>query len=499
MDTITKLTKAGHSVKIVISAEGKQRIESIDGHKIRSMKQLNEILSKMPVKGSAKMNNRQDKMLSALMEQVSSLTKEIKTLKKSRNTNSSELFPVQEDRYIKVKESDYNALIEMAEDMNFKIDEQEALIKNYETMQEFNEMDLENDQSINDILNELDESISDLNRNTTNLKLQETSKNYYNRALTKTISVFSENIMPYLNNLNVIKANVLNELDTYDTMNIMKSKLNKFMKINGTGNAFNSINESIGQLNALNAIEKYKNAVKSRIARYNGNGNIMSILDEAVGDITLDITNTKNISQTNAFARKVGNILNEATGDISIANPDYDYAASYPQYEYFSKKISKLLNDAYSKSNNSLITNYSEDDTLVPRSQLKKFDLPIMNPEKWNATVTIKSAIANLSEALTDIDGNLNVDLCKLAYLYHKTNNPQNMKDFAMPIAIFEQKEQKLYAHPVLIKNVANILKNDSCMKTYDIGSRQQLYALRESLTPYLLKIGEEIPWKRTN
>ena len=39
------------------------------------------------------------------------------------------------------------------------------------------------------------------------------------------------------------------------------------------------------------------------------------------------------------------------------------------------------------------------------------------------------------------------------------------------------------------------ILKNESCMKTYDIKTKEELYSLREALTPYLEKIGAEIPW----
>ena len=70
VDAITKLAKSGHTVKIMVSAEGKQYID-VDGTKLTNFKQLSEYANKR-IKGGIGM---QENVLNSIMAQINSLSK----------------------------------------------------------------------------------------------------------------------------------------------------------------------------------------------------------------------------------------------------------------------------------------------------------------------------------------------------------------------------------------------------------------------------------------
>ena len=447
IDTITKLTKAGKTVKILVSAEGKQYFD-VDGKKINNFKQLSEYASKS-VKGGFGM--QENNILNSIMSQLNSLNKRIDQINGVTTADT-----LSEDKNIKIKESDYHALVEMCEDLNRKVDEQSAIIKMYETINDTNIMDENSDNNFNKILDDLSESIDVLN--------QATSKrdNYlsYNLGTDISISIINEDIMPILTSLSDVKAKLLSELDVHDTL----------------------ISESFTDTSKLDSI-------------------ITWLSESNTFDRVKTLINTR-LSNSRSFSKKeIMRLLDEATSDIVIIpEPEAEFNSTptngYP-YSGFEQRVKSILQTAMSKSGSykSEIFIAPEDNgsNFISRSASRRIDLPIYKPEKYNVTTTVKSAILNLAESLTDIDGNINLDMAKKAYLYKKTSKPSSLKDFAFPIAICENK--KLYAHPELIKTAANILKDDKCMKVYGIDSREILYQLRESLNPYLEEIKVDIPW----
>lgn len=496
MDTITKLTKSGHTVKIVVSAEGKQMF-SVDG-KQASLKQLNELLLKKPARNGVKNN----KNMQTMMEQINDLKRQVKLLKSSQSINEN-------NETIQIKKNDYNALIEMIQDLNFKVDEQDALIKNYEVLKDFGSLDESNDEEINQILDELSDAVNELDDNNRQYQLRNISGISYNIGADTSLGVMSESVMPILNEMNLYKNYSLFMLDEYDNHS-------------DYGYLFNNINENNNHnqnviyraLSDIQDLVEVNNNTLGAIANINANiGNTMKFINmlEFVDKCNnymskvnlIDRYNTlleSKLSTTKPINRKeFSMILAESGSDIIIVPSDNSINGTpnnFPTYEDFNKTVTRTINDAYNSINKSSAISVRDggDDTLFPKSSTKKAELPIiMSQVKEN--VTIKSAITNLAESLVDIDGNVDLNLCEQAYLYKRVSKPQSMADFAMPIAIMEQSEHKLYAHPELIKNVAKILKNESCMKTYDIKTKEELYALRESLTPYLEKIGAEIPW----
>lgn len=461
VDAITKLTKAGKTVKIVVSAETNQPMISIDGKKA-TMQQLTEL-----------MKNGGDKMtpeMKAMSERIDKLTSLIMNM----NSAKTPVKPIAEDKIIKIKESNYNMLTEMVQDLKYKVDEQEALIKNYESLKGFAGLD-ENDQDISKIIQEMSSSVDELNKYTSNMKVARAASRSYAAGSDLSLGVMNTMVLPVLTEALESKFNVLSMFDDID--NSIKLEVKPVDEVVDNSDSIletlDAINEDINYLDKVNFISKYNELIKK---------NINKVLSE-----------NKRVTRGDLQM-----ILTEAASDIIITSGDnsIDVAPNnFPTYETFDKVVQRNLQNAFYKSDKSDITVKDEEDTLNPKSQMKKFDLPITKPEKWNANITIKSAMTNLQEALTDVDGNIDLALCEQAYLYKRAKTPHSIKDFAFPIAIMNFQEHKLYAHPTLIENVAKILKNDSCMRTYDIKSREDLYALREALTPYLEKIGIDAPW----
>ena len=348
---------------------------------------------------------------------------------------------------IKISESDYQALVEMCEDFSKKLDEQAAVIKMYESIHKDSDLLNESsDEDLNKILDDLSESIDQLNATTINSRMNSGS---FSKGSDTTISIISENIMPILSKVSDAKAYYLESLNR------------------------SLIHESIDMTSLDKSID--------RLCESN-------MMDRVVSSMAAKLSNSRMFSKSEVLSA-----LSEATSDM-IIYPAENGVGEIPKYEYFDTRVYRVLQSALKDNNKSDIFIVPEDDgNFVKRSELKKFDLPIYRPKEFNATPTVKSAILNLAESLTDIDGNLNIELAKKAYLYKKTSKPTSLKDFAFPIAICE--DNKLYAHPELIKTAANILKNDNCMKVYDIDSRETLYQLRESLTPYLEELNVEVPW----
>ena len=459
IDTITKLTKSGKTVKILVSAEGKQYFD-VDGKKVNNFKELSELANKS-VKGGLSM--QESKVLTALYGQLKSMQAELNELKGNKTS-------LTEDKIIKIPESKYVALTEMNDDLTRKVEEQAILIKNYESYKDLSENN--ENKSIENMLGTLSETINETNK-VINGNTFNTGLFLFNKGRSIALNTLTEDVMPILHSLDEIRSSLLAEVDMAEAssisplVNTISEDINPV--IISTMNKLDNISESITN---INRIDKLTSIIESKMYGKDTftRTDILKILDEATSDIVI------------------------------IPEPEAEFNSTptngYP-YSGFEQRVKSILQTAMSKSGSykSEIFVAPEDNggNFISRSASRRIDLPIYRPEKYNVTTTVKSAILNLAESLTDIDGNINLDMAKKAYLYKKTSKPSSLKDFAFPIAICENK--KLYAHPELIKTAANILKDDKCMKVYGIDSRETLYQLRESLNPYLEEIKVDIPW----
>ena len=439
-DTITKLAKSGHKVTITVTAEGK---EYFLGKKKVTPKQIFALAEIVLPKTPESSNN---KMLKSLMEQISSLKNEIKGLK------SGSVKPIQETKFMKISEENYNALTEMVENLKFTVDEQKMIIENYKAMESLGESDADIAKMMEGISEDIDTFNSMMNKND--------ATKAYAKALDKTLTIMSEDIMPILSSLSETKASILAELDTTPVNFNINSELSHALK---------DVDSAISEMNQFNMVTKVNALVESKLPA------------------------DKPMSK-----KDVMNILTEATSEIVVYDSNPDYPTNFPTYEPFAKRVQNTLSAAMGNGDTSKIAANLPDDgeNLISRHSLRKFDLPIARPNGFNENVTVRSAIMNLQEALVDIDGKINFDLCEQAYLYKKVTNPTSLKDFAFPIAISEN--GNLVAVPKLIETAAKILENDSCIRTYGIDSRETFYTLREDLEHYLNKIGVDAPWKDT-
>lgn len=504
VDAIQKLTKSGHTVKIVVQAENKnyypidvKNLTSTMLGETRNMyfslnnrhatpKLLIEAANRLSVKGGKRMSNT----AKAIFDELKSIRKDINTFKNGGSLSESN--NMVNDSTIMIRESDYESLTEMIETLTNKVDEQEAIIKNYESLNEYNIIDESTDiGEINRLMMELDESTNQLNQLTNNANLRTQHSVSFATGIDSTFKAIQENVIPVLSELNEAKGAILNIMDSvHDNVSyphshtfseayiynaftdeedegIMLDEMNDQLNLQAAYDDMISIDESLEVLKKINSIDQVSRIFEDRI-------------------------NSSNVL-TESMKGNVMSILSEASGDICLAPKDDCYDNTYPEYQYFSKVVySNILNKVNSMGGKSDLSVYQDNSDMLPKN-LKKFDLPIMNPEKWNAVPTVKSAIVQLTEGLTNLDGEFNIPLCEQAFLYKKVKKPESIKDFAMPIAVFD--EGQLYAHPTLIKSTANILASDKCMKTYGIPTREELYTLRENLMPYLNAIGESAPW----
>ena len=442
LDTITKLAKSGHKVTINITSEGKQ-VFTYNNKKVspKEIRTLAEIVLPKPKE------TKEMKMMKSLMEQINSLKKEIK------NNKSGNIKPIQETKFIKISQDNYDTLTEMVTDLKFKLDEAESVIENYKTTMGL--LEENSTEDLNYIFTDLQEGIDAVNE----LSNNKVRPLQYTNSTSNTIEIMQEDVIPMLTSLSELKNSIASSFDNSYINNI---------DINGV---LKTLDEANNNLASINKLDKFKSLVESKLSSVSNKSQIM-------------------------------NILSEATSDIIAFDGDYGYPQDYPKYDGFAKRVQDTINKAAAGVNmsNSKIINYQPDtsDNLMSRSNVKKFDIPIARPNSIpgfdNDKITVRSAIMNLNEALVDIDGKLNLPLCEKAFLYKKVKNPTSLKDFAFPIAISENNQ--LVAVPKLIETVSNILKNDSCIKTYGIDSRETFYALRESIEPLMKECEISIPWK---
>lgn len=449
MDTITKLAKSGHKVTINVTSEGKQVFtynnKRVSPKEIRTLAEI--VLPKPKV-------SKEMKLIKSLSEQLNSLKRQLK--------GTTNIKPIQETKMIKISQDNYDSLVEMVTDLKFKVDEQEMIINNYKTAQSLMEND--NYEDLDTIFKDLEDGVSEMNRSSL---IDECNKAYI-RSADDTITVMQEDVLPILSNLSEIKNNILNSFES--------SRSNTLLDSSSLSEAINYIDSVNKYFSDQNKMSRLTTLVESKLNRYS------------------DINKSKVMS-----------ILSEATSDIIKFDGDYGYSQEFPKYDGFAKRVQDTINKAANgvNMNTSKIINYQLDtsDNLMSRSNVKKFDIPIARPDSIpgfdNDKITVRSAIMNLNEALVDIDGKLNLPLCEQAFLYKKVKNPTSLKDFAFPIAISEN--NRLVAVPKLIETVSNILKNESCIKTYGIDSRETFYNLRESLEPLMKECELSIPWKEDN
>ena len=471
MDTITRLTKAGHTVKIVVSAEGNQyqfNDKKVSG---KQLKALAEMLLP-PVKGNKK---SKDKNYAALSEELNNLKKQFNTFMKTGNISS-----IKKDKIIKMKDSDYAALTEMCEDMAAKIEEQNIIIKNYESLNSFNTLDEAYTKELNEMTEKFSESMDEINNAQLNSAVQNATINSYAKGTDTVLNVINESIFPLLTSSLDTKAKILAEMDidrkVLSATKYMASKYNSL-----TENKSYQPQEKVITEDIQTSINKLNNVTQS-ITNINKFEKLNSLME------------SKLKYKKSFTGNEVMRMLNEASDLVAFDNnPDYD--GSIPKCESFEERVAKTINSALAGRNKSDISVLPDNEgNLLNRNEIEKFDLPIAR-DNFNPNTTVKSAIMQLAESLTDIDGKLDIDLCKKAYLYQKVKNPTTMKDFAIPIATINESDGKLYAHPKLIEFAANMLASDKSMRTYGITSRRELEMLRESLMPYLKELEIEAPW----
>lgn len=515
VDAITKLAKSGHSVKIVVTAESNDPMKSIfniDG-KDYSYKEAKALIE---AEESDTVNkNKDDVVNSTLVENLGALTDAVSKLTAKLSdpaptqkgepdaapvTESTSTFKTpkilkESDNIVMLNKEDYERFINETSELQFKATKAEVdkfafdnkLLETNQNDAITTEEDLLFSEGMSNAFNDIDKQMDALNESVTQMANINRASRFVDGGLSA-LAIFNETIVPYLNEINEYKSAALSTIATDRiTMEAVKSITeginykNKYdtLLTEVNSGAANSIidydkllTEGINDLNNMNRMDLYSSLLET-------------LIDNTDGDTVLK--------------EDIISLLNEAN-DISAMDASKGYDSNYPTYEIFSKGVMARMKKIDMNSSKSNIADIHNDDKLIKPSDIDKTQLPVLQPEKYNANITIKSAISNLMENLIDVDGNVNIDLCEQAYLYKKVNKPQSIKDFAMPIAIVEGtgSDKHLVAHPKLIENVAHILKNESCMRVYDIASRNDLYALRESLMPYLEAIKMEAPWKKT-
>lgn len=512
--TIQKLAQSGHTVKILITKEGAEPNFTLDGKddKVYSIKEVNALLEAETKGGSESMkdtiNNKVlDEKYDKILENMDTL---IKIMAKRETSNAA---PVAETtsltndtndvesvvesiapsiktpkivkdngKYVVINKEDYANFINESQEMHFQL-EKANIDKLAYSFDALDEDEMQTTEELTKAFNEADSQFAKLNESNKAFISNAANKRFASGG-TNALSILSEDIMPHLNDLLGVKNLYLNDIENHDILadasksireaNDLKIKYKVLLNENYGGASFNYdrfMEESINSLNIMNKTDM----------------------------ITMSLETLIESSDSDMISKGalIGLLQEAAAQDISVMDNDKGYDTNYPTYEIFSKSVMDRMKKINMSSDKSDIADVRDDDKLVKGNEVTKYELPVLAPEKYNANITIKSAIANLVEGLVDDDGNTDLNLCEQAYLYKKVRNPQSIKDFAMPIAIVEGvgADKKLMAHPKLIENVAHILKNESCMKVYDIATRDDLYSLRENLLPYLERIGMNAPW----
>lgn len=512
--TIQKLAQSGHTVKILITKEGAEPNFTLDGKddKVYSIKEVNALLEAETKGGSESMkdtiNNKVlDEKYDKILENMDALIKIMAKRETSNTTptteatsstnNINDVEGVVESttpsiktpkivkdngKYVVIGKEDYANFINESQEMHFQL-EKANIDKLTYSFDALDEDEMQTTEELTKAFNEADSQFAKLNESNKAFVSSTANKRFASGGV-NALSILSEDIMPHLNDLLSVKNLYLNDIENHDILadasksireaNDLKIKYKTLLNENYGGVSFNYdrfMEESINSLNIMNKTDM----------------------------ITMSLETLIESSDSDMISKGalIGLLQEAAAQDISVMDNDKGYDTNYPTYEIFSKSVMDRMKKINMSSDKSDIADVRDDDKLVKGNEVTKYELPVLAPEKYNANITIKSAIANLVEGLVDDDGNTDLNLCEQAYLYKKVRNPQSIKDFAMPIAIVEGvgADKKLMAHPKLIENVAHILKNESCMKVYDIATRDDLYSLRENLLPYLERIGMDAPW----
>lgn len=514
VDTIKKLTQSGHTVKIVVTAEGKQTY-LIDDKNV-TLEELTEIINNNDRGSAERMTTSNNNVL---MQKIAEMEKELAKMKAvSEGANSSSF----DDEVARLaKDPKHSNIISYIEDLKYRLEENQEKAMAYDAMCSMRSLDEKNSKDIDSLISEFDKCMTAYNEH---VGSKESTKERNVEAITEgdikefkldpleEAAAIDHEIRYAIDHLeeSVNKLKEFNAINKVEYVKPAKFDHNTFAF--GAHNSFDAISEMVlpimhsVNLSRANIMAMVDNTVSSKRPAHDITDK-MSKLDKLVTEMKDSSYNIKDIASllenlVNSFDTETiskENLLkaiNEAS-DIANNASDDGYDTNYPKYEYFSKRVMDIMKDAGSSlTDKSDIASNDTEEGLDTKTYAKS-RLPFMEPEKYNANITIKSAIANLAESLIDVDGNINLDLCEQAYLYKKVDNPKSLKDFAIPIAIMDHNTNTLVAHPKLVMNAANILKNDTCMRTYEIRDRNHLYKLRDEIEPYLNELNADIPWNK--
>ena len=480
MNTINDLIAQGKTVKIVISQETGQP-EFVVTDKTRSF-QENKNSDPKVRKVKTVMNENKEKelnrILKGLISRYNKLSEDVQNIKTDASIDMSWIYVPSYDSYPTYNASNSSAPINES-NYNTSLEEQTINL----TADEFNDLV--------GVIEELDERSESLEHELYNIKM-----NQYNG------SIIDEDLDNAIREADAA-VNDLNESINADILqtSIRNTRVtsSRYAALNALGIYTNYITPNVLE------ISEAKGVLLSNVGGANDtnwsapfhNGNIPSYsfneLDKALDrvdnlSVISQISTKFNESSMSPAAKlEAVKILDNAASAISFNS------GNYGKYTYFSDYIVKDL-----KHKPSTDIGVAPDDSGYTMNIVKS-SLPFMKPEEYNPKQTFNSAIINLEENLLDIDGKVkDFDMCDKVYLYKKVSSPTSLKDYAIPIASFNESDGQFYLNPILIEKSASMLKNESCMKLYDIPYKEKLNELREKLLPYLEKLNIVAPWLET-
>jgi hypothetical protein len=512
-DTIKELVRDGHKVNITVTAEGKMAytvetkdsLEAFDDLADKDSKSKEGVGEKSNKKGSSKDKKEEDldddndkkgdsdldqliyDAVNKLTDKVASMDKRIKELdaSSSRKKELAESYgitlPVGKNDQVKANEflTVMDEIIDRVEGLDWQLDfdDDSALSEGttapllaYDSMQQV-------DPEITGLINECDEALEALTTHMNNLQEAVAFSNGKTSSIDSCTDTFSDTVNPLVENITQIKGSAIGVIDTHavgDVVGELQEAVAS-LEITNTLEDAEELQEAAASLEVINSLEDTEELQESLLA-----------LDKlALLESVSDKLGTKASAQ----------VLDELRSDILSVDASYDVldhvAGAGSPWEAQQSLADAITNLASIKSD---IINVPDLNTTDYPTGIATEKVPFKSDVEASTRVTIKSAISNLTEALTDLEGAINFDLADKVFLYRKTNTPKSLADYAFPIAQIDE-TGSCYAVPQLVQNASKILTNKNCMRTYNIPDQRVLDEIRSRLMPYLDELNIAAPW----
>lgn len=314
-----------------------------------------------------------------------------------------------------------------------------------------------------------------------------------------------------VNETAVVKAlyHLSDRLDEMDAKIKGKHAINKVMEENKAMNEYNTLMRSLDESNymldniirsnrvrkntiAMNSvIDRKKNAFTNRTMK--SVMPVISTISEAATNAIDSVTFYEIIKEQAIIEEahsKMDSLLNglsEASamfGDAVGLDNEWMPKANVEAPSYLSQKFGSSTSFPASSNMSDINDGYTKES--VPC-----YKLPV-SKNIDTGKLSVSSAMSAIAEAFT-VDGKLDVNKVRSAFLYQKVRKPKTMNDFAIPIAAIE--EGNLVAVPKFLEVAAKIVANENgLVNIYKIPTSEHA-GLRNMLTPYLEEANIDIPW----